>query len=101
MDADKGQNAEVYYSLAAGTEQGFYIGELSGIVYCNTSHHYNPRHPVIQLVVTARDKGTPSLAAVAAITVQITDVNNNPPKFSSDTYKLVARLILVFCYFLK
>lgn len=86
-DADKGTNAEVLYSLAAGTEQGFFIDATSGIVYCNTSHHYNPRQPVIQLVVTARDRGRPSMAAVAAITVQITDVNNNPPKFSSETYK--------------
>ncbi|KAF2367299.1 Cadherin [Trinorchestia longiramus] len=85
-DADEGINAEVEYSLAAGTEQGFYIHRTTGVVYCNTSHHYNPRQPVIQLVVTARDRGKPSMASVAAITVQITDVNNNPPKFSSETY---------------
>ena len=97
-DADSGPNAQVTYSLAAGTELGFFINPVSGVIFCNTSHHYNPRRPMLQLVVMATDAGTPALSAVAAVTVQITDVNNNPPRFSSRTYKYVTHCSLCLHY---
>ncbi|XP_076056754.1 dachsous cadherin-related 1 [Oratosquilla oratoria] len=85
-DVDKGNNARVRYSLSATPDEGFYINERSGVIYTNTSVNYSPRQPVIQLVVTARDSGSPSLAAVAAVRIQVTDVNNNAPKFSKEIY---------------
>ncbi|XP_069943885.1 protein dachsous-like [Cherax quadricarinatus] len=85
-DADAGANARVTYSLGTSSDSGFYISERTGVIYTNSSVHYNPRHPVIQLVVTARDGGRPSLAAVAAVRIQVTDVNDNAPKFSREVY---------------
>lgn len=85
-DADAGINARVTYSLGTASDAGFYISERTGVIYTNSSVHYNPRQPVIQLVVTARDGGRPSLAAVAAVRIQVTDVNDNAPKFSREVY---------------
>ena len=68
-------NAQLVYSLGSSSQTDFYINDQSGIIYTNSSIHYNPRQPVIQLVVTARDRGRPSLAAVAAVRIQVTDVN--------------------------
>ncbi|XP_047493063.1 protein dachsous-like [Penaeus chinensis] len=85
-DADAGINARVTYSLGTASDGGFYISERTGVIYTNSSVHYNPRQPVIQLVVTARDGGRPSLAAVAAVRIQVTDVNDNAPKFSREVY---------------
>lgn len=88
-DADAGKNARVSYSLGSSSDAGFYISERTGVIYTNSSVHYNPRHPVIQLVVTARDGGRPSMAAVAAVRIQVTDVNDNAPKFSREDYTYV------------
>ncbi|KAK7075982.1 calcium ion binding [Halocaridina rubra] len=85
-DADAGSNSRVTYSLGTSSDGGFYISERTGVIFTNSSIHYNPRQPVIQLVVTARDGGRPSLAAVAAVRIQVTDVNDNAPKFSREVY---------------
>lgn len=37
----------------------------------------------------AKDGGTPALSAVATVTINLTDVNDNPPKFSQDIYSAV------------
>lgn len=86
-DADKGHNAQIVYSLAASPDGGFYINEKTGILFTNSSIRYNPQQPVIQLVVAARDKGKPSMSSVAAVRIQISDVNDNTPKFSRQKYK--------------
>ncbi|CAL4103549.1 unnamed protein product [Meganyctiphanes norvegica] len=85
-DADTGNNARIKYFLGTSSDAGFYINERTGVIYTNSSIHYNPRQPVVQLVVAARDSGRPSLSAVAAIKIQITDVNDNAPKFSKEVY---------------
>ena len=85
-DADKGDNARVRYSLALSSSDAFYIGEESGVIYANQSLTFNPRQPVLQLVVKAQDRGRPALSSVAAVRIQIADVNNNAPKFSQDVY---------------
>lgn len=37
----------------------------------------------------AKDGGTPALSAVATVNINLTDVNDNPPKFSQDVYSAV------------
>ncbi|KAB7504840.1 Protein dachsous, partial [Armadillidium nasatum] len=86
-DADKGMNSEIVYSLAASPGGGFYINEETGVLYTNASVHYDPQQPVIQLVVAARDKGEPSLKSVAAVRIQVVDMNDKAPMFSSPVYK--------------
>ncbi|XP_010284121.1 PREDICTED: protocadherin-18 isoform X1 [Phaethon lepturus] len=41
------------------------------------------------LTVIAEDKGTPSLSTVKHFTVQITDENDNPPRFQTNRYEVV------------
>lgn len=40
-------------------------------------------------MVEAKDGGTPALSAVATVSINVTDVNDNPPRFSQDTYSAV------------
>lgn len=37
----------------------------------------------------AKDGGTPALSAVTTVSINLTDVNDNPPKFSQDVYSAV------------
>lgn len=85
-DADTGDNARIRYSLAISPKDAFYISEDTGVIYTNRSLTFNPRQPVLQLVVKAEDRGQPALASVVAVRIQIADVNNNAPKFTQDIY---------------
>ena len=38
------------------------------------------------LVVEAKDGGTPALSAAATVSIDLTDVNDSPPRFSQDVY---------------
>lgn len=40
-------------------------------------------------MVEAKDGGTPALSAAATVSINLTDVNDNPPKFSQDVYSAV------------
>lgn len=40
-------------------------------------------------MVEAKDGGTPALSAVATVNINLTDVNDNPPRFSQDIYSAV------------
>ncbi|XP_029421607.1 protocadherin Fat 3 isoform X4 [Nannospalax galili] len=41
------------------------------------------------LVVEAKDGGAPALSAAATVSINLTDVNDNPPRFSQDVYSAV------------
>lgn len=59
---------------------------FSGTIYTNKSLAFDPRQHTIQLIVTAVDKGQPPLKAVAAVHIQVVDVNNNAPNFANISY---------------
>lgn len=43
---------------------------------------------VYRLTVQASDGGTPSLVGTGSVVVTVKDVNNNPPQFSEDVYRV-------------
>lgn len=59
---------------------------FAGTIYTNKSLSFDPRQHAIQLIVSAADKGRPPMTAVAAVHIQVVDVNNNAPKFSNLSY---------------
>ncbi|KAK2818195.1 hypothetical protein Q7C36_022128 [Tachysurus vachellii] len=84
-DADSGLNAEIHYSLV-GSAGMFSINPETGLIIVaaaldrETQDKYN-------LVVVAQDQGRPPLSATASVVVTVTDVNDNPPKFSTQRYE--------------
>ncbi|KAG1676563.1 Protein dachsous [Nymphon striatum] len=50
-DKDTGDNAKVFYSLVKSPTSGFRINPKSGIIYTNKSVIYNPKTPVLELIV--------------------------------------------------
>ncbi|RVE76560.1 hypothetical protein OJAV_G00009860 [Oryzias javanicus] len=85
-DKDSSFNKEIRYSLRGGDGK-FSIDPLSGMVSLvggldrETKAQYS-------ILVLAEDQGRPVKSATATLTVQVSDVNDNIPKFSQDVYQV-------------
>lgn len=85
-DKDSGFNKEIRYSLRGG-EGSFSIDPVSGMVSLagaldrETKAEYS-------LLVVAEDQGHPARSATATLTVQVSDINDNAPKFSVAEYQV-------------
>lgn len=82
-------NAEITYSVISGNEHGkFSIDSKTGAVFVIENLDYESSHEYY-LTVAATDGGTPSLSDVATVNINVTDINDNTPMFSQDTYTAV------------
>ncbi|MBN3304009.1 FAT3 protein, partial [Amia calva] len=86
---DIGTNAEMYYSIRSGNEHGkFLIDPLTGTISISKNLDYEMCKDYF-LTIEARDGGTPPLSAVTTVNINLTDVNDNAPVFSRDSYSTV------------
>lgn len=86
FDADSSSNAAITYSLAGGNDQGLFgINSLSGAIFSLRGLDYEVTER-FDLVVAARDGGQPPMSTTTAVTIRITDVDDNPPIFDQDEY---------------
>lgn len=85
-DKDSGFNKEIRYSLRGG-EGRFSVDPVSGMVSLaaeldrETTAEYN-------LLLVAEDQGRPAKSASASLQVQVSDINDNVPKFSEEQYQV-------------
>lgn len=85
-DKDSGFNKEIRYSLRGG-EGRFFIDSVSGMVTLaaeldrETTAEY-------ELLVLAEDQGRPAKSATTTLVIQVTDINDNIPKFSEPEYQV-------------
>ncbi|KFO09274.1 Protocadherin Fat 3, partial [Balearica regulorum gibbericeps] len=86
---DIGTNAEIAYLIRSGNEKGkFRINSKTGAISIFEALDYESCKD-FYLVVEAKDGGTPALSAVTTVNVNVTDVNDNAPKFSQVVYSAV------------
>uniref|UniRef100_A0A3Q2FYU6 Cadherin domain-containing protein n=1 Tax=Cyprinodon variegatus TaxID=28743 RepID=A0A3Q2FYU6_CYPVA len=85
-DIDSGFNKEIRYSLRGG-EGRFSVDPVSGLVSLGAQLDRETTAEY-ELLVVAEDQGRPARSATATLQVQVTDVNDNPPKFSEPEYQL-------------
>ncbi|XP_036391985.1 protocadherin Fat 3a [Megalops cyprinoides] len=86
---DIGTNAEIYYSIRSGNEQGkFQIDLVTGAITVSKALDFETCKDYF-LTVEARDGGTPPLSAVTTVNINLTDVNDNAPMFSRDVYTAI------------
>ncbi|XP_076150366.1 protocadherin-7 [Alosa pseudoharengus] len=84
-DADSGKNAEIAYSLDPSVNGAFYIDTDNGDIRATGSLDREVRERY-EFRVIARDKGAPSLQGSATVVVQVTDRNDNAPKFVQEVF---------------
>ncbi|XP_075852251.1 protocadherin alpha-2 isoform X5 [Microcebus murinus] len=90
-DRDSGANGQVTCSLTAhvpfklvSTFKNYYSLVLDGALDRESISDYD-------LVVTARDGGSPSLWATASVSVEVADVNDNAPAFAQPEYTVFVK----------
>ena len=85
-DEDVGVNSLISYEITSGDTSKFTIDSSSGVI-TTTAKLDREEASSYQLIVTAKDHGTPSLSSTVVVTVTVLDENDNTPRFSSPFYK--------------
>ncbi|XP_044931327.1 LOW QUALITY PROTEIN: protocadherin alpha-10-like [Mustela putorius furo] len=90
-DRDAGDNAQVTCSLTphvpfklVSTFKNYYSLVLDSALDRESVSNY-------ELVVTARDGGSPPLSATASVSVEVADVNDNAPAFAQPEYTVFVK----------
>ncbi|BES91153.1 Laminin G domain [Nesidiocoris tenuis] len=85
-DADSGENGRLTYSIKSGDAHNqFSINPNDG--YVNVVAHLDrEKKDSYTLVIRATDGGVPPLSTTACIVIEVSDINDNPPRFSSSNY---------------
>ena len=87
-DADSSSNAAITYSLIEGNTEGlFAIDSLTGDIFSLQVLDYESVEQV-DLVIAARDGGQPAMTSTTAVTIVITDVDDNEPIFEQNEYRV-------------
>ncbi|XP_058056650.1 protein dachsous [Anopheles bellator] len=93
IDRDYGRNASVSYSILQGRDSDGYgifsIDPLSGTIRTKTSLDHEEK-TIYRLAVAATDNGTPPKQTVRLLRIEVLDLNDNRPTFTSSS--LVFRL---------
>ncbi|KAF5894805.1 protocadherin Fat 4-like, partial [Clarias magur] len=84
-DADSGLNAEIRYRLE-GSAGMFRIDPETSLILVVTKLDREIQDKY-NLLVVAEDQGRPPRSATASVVVVLTDVNDNPPIFSTQRYE--------------
>ncbi|KAG7237073.1 hypothetical protein INR49_032818 [Caranx melampygus] len=86
IDGDKGENGLVSFVIIAGNKNGFFtLEEKTGLLFLSAPLDYE-RQRFHRLTVRAVDHGLPSLSSTQTLTVEVGDVNDQPPVFTESVY---------------
>ncbi|KAK1169607.1 hypothetical protein AOXY_G8441 [Acipenser oxyrinchus oxyrinchus] len=86
-DRDSGGNGKITYRVMSSTRGGFYIDPSNGTLFISQRAEFDPEKPSVSVVIEARDGGTPALSSNTTVQVQVSDVNDNAPRFKQSEYK--------------
>ena len=79
------QNNKVFYELSGTGSEKFRISRQTGLIQV-AGHLDRETDPSYSLTVTATDRGTPPHSSSTSVRITVTDVNDEPPQFASDSY---------------
>ena len=84
-DLDKDQNAKVQYSITAGDHEIFDIDQSSGVITTKEPIDFETQDK-LEVLVSAIDGGNPRRSGTATLVVQVTNVDDESPKFVQSHY---------------
>ncbi|KAK9298595.1 hypothetical protein QLX08_008094 [Tetragonisca angustula] len=86
-DGDDGPNGMIRYKISAGNEKNeFFVHSITGAVTILEPLDYDLVQEY-KLNITATDLGFEPKQAVAILTVNVSDINDNPPTFNQSVYE--------------
>ncbi|XP_060109587.1 protocadherin alpha-C2-like isoform X2 [Heteronotia binoei] len=86
-DQDSGQNGQV--TLSSPAHLPFKLNSYKNSYTLVTAGHLDrERAPAYNITITATDGGAPPLTSHRVIQVDVSDVNDNPPRFEEPTYSV-------------
>ncbi|XP_035670182.1 protocadherin Fat 4-like, partial [Branchiostoma floridae] len=86
-DIDSGDNGNITYTIISGNEQNtFAIDGGSGEITLETTLDHDQGNRSYQLVVEAKDAGTPIRSSNATVDILVVNENDNAPVFQNTTY---------------
>ena len=86
LDLDLNENAQILYSLPIENSY-FKIDENSGQLYLLEKLDREQKQFHV-FKIEARDSGNPSMKSFAIVNISVSDINDNPPVFYSENYRL-------------
>ena len=87
-DDDYGLNAEIdYYIVSGDVTDSFTINSTTGSLILTSELDREAGDPLV-LTIAAIDRGLPPLSATITVTINILDINDNPPLFAEPQYEL-------------
>ncbi|XP_078576868.1 protocadherin Fat 4-like isoform X2 [Branchiostoma floridae x Branchiostoma japonicum] len=85
-DIDSGDNGNITYTIISGNENTFAIDGGSGEITLETTLDHDQGNRSYQLVVEAKDAGTPIRSSTATVDILVVNENDNAPVFQNTTY---------------
>lgn len=88
LDRDSGKNSLVNYNIVGDhANDAFYVDTINGVLRTRRRLDRETESK-IDFIVIAFDGGNPQLTGTTNVRVKIEDLNDNPPTFQQDMYKV-------------
>ncbi|KAG8429055.1 hypothetical protein GDO86_018399 [Hymenochirus boettgeri] len=86
-DLDSGDNGRISYKILSPESGAFAIYPENGTLFATQVMELDPQAPLVDVLVEARDHGSPSLASLTTVQFLVVDVNDHAPTFSQSQYR--------------
>ncbi|XP_009706137.1 PREDICTED: protocadherin Fat 4-like, partial [Cariama cristata] len=90
-DLDEGENAQITFYLSAEDGDNPYIIQQDGTILVNGYVDRETKEKY-ELLVVASDNGVPQRQNFTHVSIQVLDVNDNPPRFTKAQYSATVRV---------
>ena len=85
VDGDQDKSGRVYYRIVSGDDGKFSLDPRTGLLKKIGQLDYEKQQSHV-LNISATDEGSPPLSSYQRLTIQVVDVNDNPPEFTKVLY---------------